>query len=211
MIRLAPLSLALTCALAACSAPDRVEVPPARGILHADDAPPAGAQVYERPQWQVGDRFVYRSGGRLRVDFRVAEMGPERIVLEEASGLRQIYTAELAAVGEEVPGEKPTVRETPDPQFLFPLWVGKRWTLELMLAEMRIQVDYHCDVMETVRTPAGELNCLRIWRRARLADSENPFERVTLLWYAPEVGFWAQKLEDGALLVLEEAHRQDVK
>jgi len=200
--------LALTIALGACASPDRTPPVPARGILHADAAPPPGAAIYERPRWQVGDRFVYRSGGRLRVDFRVAEIGPERIVLEEASGLRQIYTAELAAVGEESPGQDPIVRETPDPQFLFPLWVGKRWTIELLLGEMRIQVDYHCDALETVRTPAGDLSSLRIWRRARLADAENPFERVTLLWYSPEAGFWSQKLEDGALLVLEEAHRQ---
>lgn len=198
----------LACALCACSNPNHTMPPPARGLLHADATPPSGAMIFERPQWQVGDRFVFRSGGRLRVDFRVAEIGPERIVLEEAGGLRQIYTAELAAVGEEVPGEKPTLRETPDPQFLFPLWVGKRWTLEMLLGEMRIMVDYHCDVMETVRTPAGDLDCVRIWRTARLADSENPLERVTVLWYAPQVGFWAQKLEDGALLVLEEAHRQ---
>lgn len=202
--------LILAGALSACASPNRETdaALAARGLLHVDAAPPPGTAVYEQPHWSVGDRFVYRSGGRLRVDFRVVEAGPERLVLEEAGGLRQIYSPQLAALGEEAPGQPPRLREPADPQLHFPLWVGKRWTAELASGEQRIQVDYCCDALEQVHTPAGEVSALRIWRRARLADAANPFENVTLLWYAPAIGFWAQKLEDGALLKLEEAHRQ---
>lgn len=208
-----PLTAALLAAgfCASCATPDHGAAAAdsaARGLLHADAAPPPDARTFPAPHWTVGDRFVYRSGGRLRVDFRVAEAGPDRLVLEEAGGLRQIYSMDFAALGEEAPGQPARLREPGDPQLHFPLWAGKRWTAELEAAGQRLQVDYHCEALETLRTPAGELSALRIWRRARLAEAENPYEHVTLLWYAPAIGFWAQKLEDGALLTLEEAHRQ---
>jgi hypothetical protein len=59
-----------------------------------------------------------------------------------------------------------------------------------------------------VTVGAGSFSCLRIWRHARVATEGKFLERASLLWFAPDVGNFAQRLENGTLLELEEYHRQ---
>ena len=94
------------------------------------------------------------------------------------------------------------------------MWRGKRWTSHFVRKQLDqpalpLMVTYEVDAVETVTVPAGSFSCLRIWRRARVAESEQRYlERVSVLWYAPEVGYFAKRLESGSLMELEEFHRQ---
>ncbi len=187
-----------------------------RGLVSADQTPPAGAAVYERPEWQKGDRFVVRRGGVARLSFTVVEAGEDGYALlnDESGGLTR-YTRVFAEIGEEQPGDPASIRlQEPADQLLhWPLWVGKRWSCHVLRKApgepaLPLLVSYECDRAETVRVPAGEFSCLRVWRRARVAAEGVFLERTSLLWFAPEVGFIVRRLENGTVMELEAIHRQ---
>ena len=209
--------LALLASAGACSSPATLPEGEGAGLVRWDRRPPEGAWLVERPQWTVGDRLVYRAGDWLSLDLRVIEVGPEGMVLEEAGGTLQTLTPDLGALRDEVPGdpEQTRVNEPADASYHFPLWPGKRWAVEFVRKApgekqgLPLLVEYHCDREERVTVPAGEFRTLRIWRRARLSNDPESRERVSLLWYAPEIGFFVRRLNDGVLLELEEAHRQE--
>ena len=216
--RHAPLlaGVAMTLLAAGCSAPGLPEGE-GDGLVSADREPPPGAQVYERPVWQAGDRFVFVRGGVLRVPLRVIEATEEGYVLEhEENGVRTNLTTDLGLSGLDIPGQPEARRREVPPENLlhWPLWEGKRWSSHFLRKQvgapaLPLMVSYHCDAVETVQVPAGELRCLRIWRRARVALPEQQFlERTAVLWYAPEVGYFARRLESGSMMDLESYHRQ---
>lgn len=187
-----------------------------RGLLAWDREPPPGTETYPRPVLRPGDRFLFRRGGDYRLAWSVAEAGAEGYVLEEEeTGLRHLLDPDLGDLGEERPGDPDaTTRLDPaDHAFHWPLWVGKRWRCHFLWKEpgrpaLPLLADYYCDAMETVRVPAGTFQALRIWRRTRVAMRGDFVERVTLTWYAPEVGYIVRRLDDGILLELQEVHRQ---
>ena len=56
--------------------------------------------------------------------------------------------------------------------------------------------------------PAGSFDCFRIWRRSQPLIEGSYLDKVSLLWYAPEVGNFVRRLEDNAVTELESFHRQ---
>ncbi len=203
--------------LAACATPAALPPGSGAGLVSWDREAPTAAESFPAPHWMVGDRFVYEKGGIARLAYRVQSADPKQgyTLREEKSGLLLHLTPELAEVGQEMPGE-PETRRRIDPYdaiFSFPLWVGKRWSCEFLSKRpdqppLPLLVNYSCDALETITVPAGSFRCLRIWRRARVAAEGNYKERVSLIWYAPEVGWIVRRLDDSLLLELQEAHRQ---
>ena len=187
-----------------------------KGMLTFDREPPPGAQVFERPEWQVGDRFVYRRGGAMRVAYEVAERTDAGYVLaHDDSPVRTMWTLDLAQAGMEIDGNPLASRreEPPEPLLHWPMWVGKRWSCDLLHKQagadpVPLEVTFHCDASETVTVLAGTFMCLRIWRRARVTAAGRYLEKTSLLWYSPEVGNFVQRLENNHLLELMEYHRQ---
>jgi len=212
MRRLLPLLLLA----ASCSSAEEIPEGAGEGLIRWDRTTPAGAESFGRPEWTVGDRFVYESGDWLELDLRVVEVSDERIVLEEVqSGARQILDHDLGVLGQEVDGDEDATRVNApaDTMFQFPLWAGKRWAVEYLSKRpgeepIPFLVEYHCDVVETLSLPVGELRCLRIWRTAKVNLDREYQDRTTVYWYSPEVGYFVQRLENGVLLSLREAHRQ---
>jgi len=187
-----------------------------QGVVSFDRNAPTGSQLHERPTWEVGDRFVYRRAGVLQVPLRVTDRGDDGYVLtHEQSGVQTLLDQDLGLVGLDVPGDpQQTRREAPSEALLhWPLWVGKRWSCHFYRKRvgepiLPLHVSYHCDRVETVTVPAGTFECLRIWRRARVAAEGDYMEVTSLLWYSPEVGYFARRLENGSQLELLEYHRQ---
>lgn len=188
-----------------------------RGLTTELGAVPLGIEVAERPQWKVGDRFVYRRGGVLRIEQAVVEAGDGGFVLEEAlSRLRTRMGPSFEQVGQESPDDPWLAKELApgDWQLAFPLWPGKQWACEFLLktpgdAAMPILAKYVCDRSEEVETPAGRFKCLRIWRRAQpMLEGRRFLDQVALTWYAPELGYFVRRLEDGVVTELESYVRQ---
>ncbi len=209
-------ALHLFCLLGAVACRSTPSPAAGAGLLAVDRTPPPGAVVFPTPVWTPGDRFVYRRGGRLRAAYVVEEADSERRVLRERrTGMAVVLDGGLRELGRGI-GRPPKLlrRFRPfDARLAFPLWVGKRWTVDFFDVtggEARhLRVHYRCEARERLATAAGTFDCLRILRRAELLDQGTEFfERSALSWYAPEVGWFARRLEDGMLVELEDWQRQ---
>lgn len=187
-----------------------------RGLVSADRTAPPGVETFARPTWQLGDRFVFRRGGQLRLEYSVTVAGADGYELrEETNGLLHRIDADLGQLSQELPGEPDLARVLApvDPQFHWPLWAGKQWTGHYLRkspdgAVVPILVHYHCDLREPVTVPAGTFDALRIWRRTRPALEGTFLDQHELVWYAPAVGYVVRRLGDNTLTELEEYQRQ---
>ncbi|GEM_PF-3698050 len=187
------------------------------GIVAVDREPPKGVRLYPKPVWTPGDRFVYRRGGRVRVEFRVVAVEEDRRVLEEVgSGLVLVLDGELRELGRGVGEEFRYLRRMDpfDARFSWPLWVGKKWACDFLDKNpeggiRRLRADYECEGKERIVTAAGVFECLRILRRASLlVPGRDYYEQVSILWYAPDVGWFVRRLEEGLMIELEAYQRQ---
>jgi hypothetical protein len=202
-------------ALVACQGTG-TPLPAGQGLVTVDREPPSGAEVFGAPSWKVGDRFVYQKGGVSRLSFRVESTadGVHRCVDEQA-GLVTLVGVDLSEHGQEKP-DAPELTISYDPAdhpISWPLWVGKRWSCHVVRRaegqeDVPLVINYECDGVDEVKVPAGTFRSLRIWRRARPARSGNYVERVSLEWYAPEVGAFVRRLNDSMLVEAVEIDRQ---
>ena len=191
--------------------PPRAPAAAGRGVLRFDAVPSdAGVAVAQQPEWRLDDKFVFRRGG-IKIETRVVAADAQGYRLrDEKAGVDLLYARDLAELGQELPGRPEfAIWIAPgDPREHWPLFVGKRWEAELALTApgeiaRRIAVSYECDAHESIKVPAGDLRCFRIWRRTRSADAAGPTETVAVHWYSPEVGHFVRRLENGVMLELE--------
>lgn len=208
---------ALLVMLAACTTPTPLPDDSfGRGLISVDRAAPAALDQIARPQWRVGDRFVYRRGGKIRLEFLVVEKTEQGYVLQEAgSNMEFALGLDLERLAEGVPGKPEEERRfaPADHVLTWPLWVGKRWSSEYHLISpdstpIPILANYECDARERITVPAGSFDCFRIWRRSRPLVDGNYLDKVSLLWYAPKVGYFLRRLEGEIVTELESFQRQ---
>lgn len=209
-------TLGLTALLSACASP-RETLPAGEGLRAHDRTIPDGVATYAQPKWLDGDELVFRRGDRLELRFVVRSREDGGFDLEDTErGNVLVLDGSLAQLGEraaDADADDFRLRFDPlDPSYVWPLWVGKRWTGAFTLRSPRGDVPvvarYHCDALETVETPAGTFEALRIWRADRVDAEGNYLERTTVEWYAPAVGYVVKRLEDGLATVLVRFHRQ---
>lgn len=188
-----------------------------RGLTTVDAIVPDGVVTAPRPTWKLGDRFVYRRGGALRLEQAVIEVSEDGYVLEEAaSKIRTRLGPSFEQLGQES-ADEPWLRKVlapGDSRLTWPLFVGKRWACEYLSKQvgedpLPVLAKYECDRIEDIVTPAGRFETFRIWRRARPAIEGRKFlEQTMLLWYAPSVGTFVRRFEDGVVTELESWQRQ---
>lgn len=204
--------------LLACSSSPTMPEGTGKGMLSWDRNPPEGVQTYARPTWTLGDRFRYLKGGQEHLDFRVtrADVDKGYELEEHRTGLLLQLDAEFAEVerGARTDTGMRRLYSPINPELHFPLWVGKKWSADYIDKSSEgtakhIIAEFHCDALETIKTPAGTLACLRIWEERRLDVRGKTFlARSALHWYSPEIGWFARRLEGGTLEELEEYERQ---
>ncbi|MBI5852132.1 MAG: hypothetical protein HZB39_14050 [Planctomycetes bacterium] len=207
-------TLGVIVALGACgSAP--TALPGGPGLVSFDREAPEGAATFARPEWKVGDRFVYRHGGEQRVAVRVVAVDEREIALvDEVLGIRNVVDRDFGYLRLEEPDGGIVTRWDPvDARFSWPLWAGKRWACRYVLrehggAELPVLAEYHCDALESVTVPAGSFEALRIWRRSRPLLEGDWLDRCDLFWYAPAIGQVVRRLEATVLTELESVQRQ---
>ncbi len=173
----------------------------------------------ERPVLQVGDRWVWsgrEAGDRASDDATVIERVVTRVAGERIE-LRQVslhpVTRRPTGAAQTRSAKLSTWHLAPNARFsgeiralVFPLSPGKQWEYEYWLggAGRDIVTTYHyrarVDGIDTVRTPAGRFETLRVthegkWSRPVL-EQGRPVERSgdvrTTYWYAPAVGTWVR-------------------
>lgn len=213
-MKAALLLLGLSC-LSGCASKD---LPPGsgEGIVSFDREPPPGAEVFPEPDWRVGDRFAYALGAEAaHLGFAVVESTEAGYQLRsDDGGLLLHYTRALQETAEDVLGSAPTrmVKDPFDAPYHWPLWVGKRWACHFLRKTpgqpaVSLAAQYHCDHRETIATPAGSFDCLRIWRSVRVFASDSNRVFTTVAWYSPEVGFFVRRLADDSLWELKSVIR----
>ncbi|MHC5066055.1 MAG: hypothetical protein ACYTG5_19000, partial [Planctomycetota bacterium] len=129
------LLLLASCCFSACSTPSFDESA-GRGLVSVDRAAPASDNSAPMPNWQRGDRFTYRRGGKIRMELLVADKQADGYILQEvSSGIRFGMGLDLSRRSETVPGAASQDRQfAPADQVLtWPLWVGKKWSCEYLL------------------------------------------------------------------------------
>ena len=207
-------ALLLASLLGSCQSPP-VPLPAGAGLLAADLEAPSGAELFERPVWTPGDWYDFRRGGRIRLRYLVQDGPAGAELLDPDSGRTLAFDADLSQLGERPAATDAwSVQLDPlDPTFSWPLWPGKRWSGSFTRrgadgVELPLIVHYECDAIEEIRVPAGTFRALRIWRRSSPALEGEFIDRVSIAWYAPEVGYLVQRVDEGIKTQLEGFHRQ---
>lgn len=172
-----------------------------------------------RPELHIGDRWVWSArevGANASDDTTVIERTVMRVSGDRAE-LRQVMlhpvtrrptgAPQTRIVKRSVWHLQPGVRSRGEIEALaFPLTVGKTWDYEYWLGgrERDVVTAYRyraqVDGIETVRTPAGRFETLRVahigrWSRPVLDHGrgvERSGEVRTTYWYAPAVGTWVR-------------------
>ncbi len=181
------------------------------GLLTAcSSAPPAPPrEALARPEWKVGDRWLFRrtpaQGASLMVIHEVIEAGAEgytmRITRLGQELIRQ-WTPALELTGHAVHG-RPLNRFEPAARYFdWPLALGKAWSQEFEYRDGRADGRYEnrwrvAKEAGTVDVPAGWFVSLKIERLG--GDGR----RLEAYWYAPAVRYWV-RLEDDVNRYTEE-------
>lgn len=183
-----------------------------RGLIAFDPQPPAGAEVFQRPQWRVGDQFTLLRGGRQKLQQKVVAAGEQGYELEDQNGARLFRDPDFGMLGQaSAAGVEPEHRLAPrDVRYHWPLWVGKSWKCEYVETtdgqSMPFAVGYVVEGEDTLQVPAGTFRCLRIRRTSAraTADAEQYFEGTMLIWYAADPGIEVRQVISGLAIDLVE-------
>jgi hypothetical protein len=202
MCHAVPVAALLALVLSACASTPPMPEGTGPGLIAFDAAVPASSQLWQQPEWRVGDTFSLRRGGKTRIDFRVAAVDDQGYLLVDGKGNRLRRGLDLSNVGEWAPeGDDPLhVLSPPDVRFHWPLWLGKKWRCRYADrtaggAALPIETAYEVEDLDTVTTPAGTFSALRILRTSRLLiDDQSFLERVMVVWYAPDIGLEVRQI-----------------
>lgn len=171
-----------------------------------------------RPELRVGDQWVYagRESGPAASDARKLIARTVTSVAGDQASLRQVALdpdsgkpsgpARTRAVKLASWHLEPAARWSGEIRSLvFPLTPGKHWRYEYWLAGQgdvvtTYRFEARVDGVETIRTPAGRFETLRVthsgsWSRSVLEDGKPALQQgaiTTTYWYAPAIGTWAR-------------------
>jgi hypothetical protein len=158
------------------------------------------AESVPRPEWRVGDRWVFRrtslDGGTSVVTHQVVASTAEGYtvrILGLGRDVTREWTTDIGLV-REILGDGTTARyEPPAPYFVWPISPAKTWEQEFQYTDGKSDGRYGntwkvgTDV-EPLDTVAGRFYTLRVERWA------GP-RRLETYWYNPRIRYWV-RLED---------------
>ncbi len=181
-----------------------------RGLVALDPVPPAGVEVWNRPEVRAGDTYTLLRGGQTKVRFRVLEVTEQGSTIVDDAGHRLRRDLDLGNLGEwPAEGQDALHLFSPvDVRYHWPLWVGKKWRCEFADRTaagqlLNIEATYVVEALDTVVVPAGTFPALRIVRRTALLGTKEQFlDRTLVLWYAPSIGYDVRQIQDSTTFEL---------
>lgn len=194
------------------SAPAPLPEGEGKGVVAFDPTPPAGAELFERPTWRVGDHFTLLRGGRQKLEQKVVVADENGYELEDPSGGRLLRDLDLATLGERPQADAPMSHAFAprDARYLWPLWVGKQWKCQFVdknaEVAMPFEVSYLVEGIDTIEVPAGRFRCLRLRRTSARAteDGADYYMGTMVIWYSPELGLEVRQVISGLAIDLIE-------
>lgn len=204
--------------LAACAAaPEETPQPPAPGAgwTTFDTEPPSGTKVYERPSWNIGDRFTLVRGASAQLQLEVAAIDERGYVLAAGEQVVMRRDLDLCNLGEWAAADDRAlhVLAPHDGRLHWPLWVGKTWSCDYAESfagggQAAMRASSVVEDLDTVTVPAGTFTALRIVRRVQRLDEPQTPVHTQVLWFAPEIGMEVRQiLADQAVELVEQRHR----
>jgi len=159
------------------------------------------AESVPRPEWKVGDRWVFRrtslAGTVGVVTHQVTEASGEGYTMRVAGLAQEIaryWTVDLHVSRQTAGGVQSSSFQPAAMYFVWPLTLGKEWTQEFEYRDGRNDGRYANSwrvgtAVEAVDVVAGRFYALRVdhWGSRR--------ERLDTYWYVPRVRYWV-KLEN---------------
>jgi len=177
--------LAMALGLGACDKPVTVE-----GVA-------AGDQV-ERPEWRVGDRWVFRrttvGGGTTVVTYQVTAATADGYTLRLGGLVPEVtetWTPELHLRAQQIAGRAAALFEPAAMFFAWPLRLGKTWSQTFTFRDSGQAGQYVNEwrvgpVVESLLVLAGSFYVVRIERRAAGGQLLDTY------WYTPRVRYWVK-------------------
>lgn len=185
--------------LAAC-APK--EVPP--------PAPPSPLPITVEapPEWRPGDRWVYQwtSGAEkgtqtIEVHEINREINTVRYHVVRIGNIDHYYTPALHWAASVRNARVEARMVPPQPWFVWPLEVGRRWTHQGVYEDQHGTTPYNdafaVVAAETVEVPAGRFRALKVVRETTRRESDQ-------YWYAPEVRWYVKWIRRRGDIQVEE-------
>jgi len=189
----------------ACSSAPALPAGQGRGLIAFDPAPPAGAQVWQRPAVRAGETFTLLRGGQVKNRFVVTEATAAGHTLQDESGHRLRRDADFGNLGAwPAAGDEPDHALAPvDVRYHWPLWVGKKWRCEFADCKrgrpaMLIEVGYSVEGLDSVVVPAGT------FQEKLVVEGEKYLDRISFVWFAPDAGIEVRQVIDGTAFELVE-------
>jgi hypothetical protein len=151
-----------------------------------------------RPEWRVGDRWVFRrtslSGTVSVVSYQLIQIVGEGYVLQLSGAgpdLTSYWTDDLALRRREVGGRVVSRFEPPAPFFRWPLKLGQGWEAEFDYTDGRNDGRYRNAwsvgaVIESVNVIAGRFYSMRIEQRGAQG------RLLSTYWYSPLVRYFVR-------------------
>ncbi|HEV8676252.1 MAG TPA: hypothetical protein VGX21_19625 [Methylomirabilota bacterium] len=166
------------------------------GCAAGPEAPPAARLI--RPEWKVGDRWVFRRtpalGTPVFVTHEVMEATPEGYTVRMTRLGQEIlryWTRDLHLARQTVGGQPLNRFEPAARYFEWPLRPGKTWTQEFDYEDGR--ADGHYTNQWRIAKQAERVDLLAGWFVAlkieRLSEGGEPLDTY---WYVPELRYWAR-------------------
>jgi hypothetical protein len=159
---------------------------------------PTAVQASGPPDWRPGDRWVYEWKSGKDAGTKTAEVVEAREVNKtpyyviRIEGTDHFYTRDLhwAAIVRE---SRVEARMTPpQPWFLWPLDVGRRWEHRGLYEERGTRHEqantFAVVAAESVQVPAGQFAAVKIVREGNRADSDQYWFVPEMRWYVKWIG-----------------------
>ncbi len=156
-----------------------------------------GGDAVPRPEWRVGDRWVFRrsagSDAPAVVTHEVREATPDGYAVRITGLDREIvrhFTPDLHVSRQTVGGDAATF-EPPAMYFAWPLTLGKGWSQEFEYRDGRHDARYtnHWRVAER---PEAVDALGAVFRAVKIEHLGSRRERLQTYWYAPAVRYWVR-------------------
>tara|TARA_R110002072_G_scaffold67163_4_gene165133 strand:+ start:3830 stop:4507 length:678 start_codon:yes stop_codon:yes gene_type:complete len=176
--------------------------PVGEGLVAVSEPAPAGAKVWSRPTWHVGDTFTMVRGEHMRGTFAVQAIKDGTYVVDMGNGRLVHRDQDLGNLGEwrAETGEAQRVMSPVDVRYHWPLWVGKSWQCEFVDRvrdgqPVTMSASYEVEGLDRVEVIAGAFDALRIRRTLRLVGAGAKFlTRTQMIWFAPDPGIEVRQL-----------------
>ena len=165
------------------------------GLASCAPAPVPPRPVAAPPEWRIGDRWRHawtagaEAGTKTSEVLEVRELGGVRYYVLRIDSVHRYYTLDLHWAANIVELRVAARAVPPQPWFMWPLEVGRRWEYQGRYEDQerqeQVRESYTVLGVEQVQVPAGTFWAFKVGREGAGGSSDQ-------YWYAPDIGWYVK-------------------